>query len=253
MILHYLAKRTRPDILTAVSFCATRVLSPTEEYDKKLNRILGFLLRTQHQQLILKTGNKLQLRAYVDASFGVYKDGKSVTGIVLVLGDATIYVKSSKQKIVTRSSTESELVGISDALSQILWTREFLIRQGLSIGPAVVYQDNQSTIFLANKGRSTSERSRHTKIRYFFVAHYVEAKEIEIEIEYLPTADVIADILTKPLHGSLFLKFAAIMTGTPTKLPSTFAEVIYAEVISPQTHMLQTKQSPLLELSAAQP
>ena len=241
MTLHYLAKRTRPDILTAVSFCATRVLSPTEEDAKKLNRILGFLLRTQHQQLILKIGNKLQLRAYVDASFGVYKDGKSVTEIVLMLGDATIYVKSSKQKIVTRSSTESELVGISDALSQILWTREFLIRQGLSIGPAVVYQDNQSTIFLANKGRSTSERSRHIMIRYFFVAHYVEAKEIEIE--YLPTADMIADILTKPLHGSLFLKFAAIMTGTPTKLPSTFAEVNH----------LQTKQSPLLELSAAQP
>ena len=75
MTLHYLAKRTRPDILTAVSFCATRVLSPTEEDAKKLNRILGFLLRTQHQQLILKIGNKLQLRAYVDASFGVYKDG----------------------------------------------------------------------------------------------------------------------------------------------------------------------------------
>ena len=144
-----------------------------------------------------------------------------MTGIVLMLGDATRYVKSSKQKIVTRTSTESELVGISDALSQILWMREFLIRQGLSIGPAAVHQDNQSTIFLANKGRSTSERRRHIKIRYFFVAHYVEAKEIEIE--YLPTADMIADILTKPLHGSLFLKFAAIMTRTPTKPPHTYA------------------------------
>ena len=207
--MYSLTERTRPDILTAVCFCAKRVLSPTEEDAKKLNRILGFLLRTQHQQLILKTGNKLRLRAYVDASFGVYTDGKSVTGIVLMLGDATIYVKSSKQKIVTRSLTESELVGISDALSQILWTREFLIRQGLTIGPAVVYQDNQSTIFLAKKGRSTSERSRHIKIRYFFV---IEAKEIEVE--YLPTAEMIADILTKPLHGSLFLKFAAKMTGT---------------------------------------
>ena len=100
----------------------------------------------------------------MDASFGVYKDGKAVTEIVLILGDATTYVKSSKQKIVTRSATESGLVGISDALFQILWTREFLIRQGLTIGPTAVYQDNQSTIFLANEGRSTSERSRHIKI-----------------------------------------------------------------------------------------
>ena len=36
MTLHYLAKRTRADILTAVSFCATRVLTPTEDDHRKL-------------------------------------------------------------------------------------------------------------------------------------------------------------------------------------------------------------------------
>ena len=44
------------------------------------------------------------------------------------------------------------------------------------------------------------------------MTHYIEAKEFEAEC--LPTAEKIADILTKPLHGSLFLKFAAEMTGT---------------------------------------
>jgi hypothetical protein len=58
---------------------------------------------------------KVQLRAYVDASYAVYQDAKSVYGIVLMLGDAVIHVKSSKRKIVTRSSTESELVAISDS------------------------------------------------------------------------------------------------------------------------------------------
>ena len=69
-------------------------------------------------------GEKAELRAYVDALYAVYKDAKSVTGVVIMLGDAVVYVKPLKQKIVTRSSTESELVGISDSLSQILWTRE---------------------------------------------------------------------------------------------------------------------------------
>lgn len=64
----------------------------------------------------------MQVNACVDASFGVYEDMKSVTGVVIMIGNATIYVKSGKQKIVTRSSTEAELVGVSDALSQILWT-----------------------------------------------------------------------------------------------------------------------------------
>jgi hypothetical protein len=55
-----------------------------------------------------------------------------------MLGDAMVYVKSGKQKIVTRSSTESELVGISDYLSQVLWTREYLTSAGLNIGPAIM-------------------------------------------------------------------------------------------------------------------
>ena len=63
------------------------------------------------------------------------------------------------------------MVGISDALSQVLWTREYLMYSGLALGPAVIFQDNQSAIYLAKKGRSTSERSRHIKIRYFFVSH----------------------------------------------------------------------------------
>lgn len=211
MTLHYLAKRVRPDILTAVSWCASRVLKPTEDDERKLDRILGYLQGTKERNTILRIGDKFELRAYVDASYAVYQDAKSVTGVVLMLGDAVIYVKSAKQKIVTRSSTESELVAISDSLSQILWTREYMLSAGLPIGPAVLYQDNMSTIFLANKGRSTSERTRHIKIRYFFIHHYIDSKEITIV--YMPTADMIADIMTKPLHGTLFYKLCAALSG----------------------------------------
>ena len=38
--LHYLAKRVRGEILCAVSYCATRLLSPNEDDEKKLFRIL---------------------------------------------------------------------------------------------------------------------------------------------------------------------------------------------------------------------
>jgi hypothetical protein len=96
-------------------------------------------------------------------------------------------------------------------LSQILWTREYLTAAGLIIGPAIIHQDNQRTIFLAKKGKSTSERSRHIKIRHFFVSHYIEAKEIEVH--YLPTGEMIADMLAKPLHGSLFARLCAKLTG----------------------------------------
>ena len=43
MTLYYLAKRVRPDILT---FCATKVLSPTFEDQSRLDRILGYVQPT---------------------------------------------------------------------------------------------------------------------------------------------------------------------------------------------------------------
>ena len=211
MELHYLAKRIRGDILTAVSYCATRVLGPDKDDEAKLDRILGYLLATQHKTLTLRIGPDTTVRAYVDASFGTYDDMRSVTGVVVMIGNATVYVKSAKQKIVTRSSTESELVALSDALSQILWTREYIIHQGVQVGPAIVYQDNKSTICLVNKGKSTSERTRHIKNRYFFITSYIEANEIKVE--YLPTGEMVADILTKPLHGALFGKFTGLLMG----------------------------------------
>lgn len=163
----------------------------------------------------LRIGQHSSLNIFVDASFGLYEDGKSVTGVAIMLGD----VKSGMQKIVTRSSTESELVGVSDALSQVLWTREYLLAAWLQIGPAIIYQDNQSTIFLANKGRSTSERSRHIKISYFFVQHYIEASEIKLQ--YLPpTGQMVAGI---PLHGALFKNFADKLTGNSTTNTTTLS------------------------------
>ena len=70
------------------------------------------------------------------------------------------------------------------------------------MGPARMHQENMSTIILVKKGRSTSERSRHVKIRYFFIKHYIENKEISVK--YLPTGEMISYILTKPLNGTKF-------------------------------------------------
>ncbi len=55
-----------------------------------------------------------------------------------------VYNKSSKQKIVTKSSTEAELDGLSDSVSQALNMRNFLVAQGYVIGPIIIHQDNMS-------------------------------------------------------------------------------------------------------------
>ena len=95
--------------------------------------------------------------------------------------------------------------------------RNFLLAQGYSgMGPARIHQDNRSTIMLAEKGRSTSTRTRHVAIRYFFVKDRIESKEVELLDT--DTEDMVADYFSKPLQGQLFIKFREVIMGHNKKL-----------------------------------
>ena len=202
MKLIFLAQRARPDILTAVSFLSRRWGKATAEDKGKLDRVLKYLNSYPDITMLLRCEDELRVYSYVDASFAVHADMKSHTGGIISLGKGAVNVSSKKQQLMTKSSTEAELVGLSDRVPQTLWVRNFMIAQGYDLGPARVFQDNMSTMALVEKGRSTSVRTRHIAIRYFFTKDKVDSGELEIV--YLPTGDMRADIMTKPLQGSLF-------------------------------------------------
>jgi len=200
--LLYLSKRARTDIQLPVAFLCTRATKATEEDNNKLFRVLNYLNKTKDLVLTLRCSEDLILRAFIDASFGCHADGKSHTGVVVTLGDAVVFTKSTKQHIVTKSSTEAELVALTDQTPTVLTLLRFLMLQGYELPPLVVHQDNLSTIAIVKK--NTPEfRSRYIKIRYFFLLELQESGEIIIQ--YLPTADMLADIFTKPLQGRLFV------------------------------------------------
>jgi hypothetical protein len=131
-----------------------------------------------------------------------------------------IYSSSTRQKINTRSSTEGELVGVNDTLPQIVWTRNFLKAQCYDVGPCDVFQDSQSAMLLEKNGKaSSSRRTRHINIRYFFVTDRVAKGEVVIK--YCPTKEMLADFFTKPLQGTPFRKFRdAIMNIDPASYPA---------------------------------
>jgi Reverse transcriptase (RNA-dependent DNA polymerase) len=200
--LLYLGKRVRPDLLTTTSFLTKRVTAPTVQDMRKLQRAVRYIRETKDKGIVIEGDKNLSILAYVDASYGVHHDYKSHTGCVIGIGRGPVYAKSSGQKINTKSSSEAELVGLSDSVGQVIWTRNFLVGQGYNVGPATIYQDNQSAIALVKSGKSNSHRTRHIAIRYFFIKDRVESKEIRIE--YMRTGEMLADILTKPLQGDLF-------------------------------------------------
>ena len=76
---------------------------------------------------------------------------------------------------------------------------------------AIVHQDNQSTIAMVAAGKSTSQRTRHVNIRYFWVHDKIQKHELELV--YLRTARMVADLLTKPLSGELLRTLTDILLG----------------------------------------
>lgn len=200
----YIGKKVRPDLLFATSFLCTRVKNPTEQDWKKLVRCLRYLHKTKHIGIRLSASDPMNSFGLFDASYAIHAGGKSHTGAVYTLGAGAVCAKSSKQSIVAKSSTEAEIIGLSDSTSLLIWMRDFLIHQGYKLRASEIFQDNKSTIILAEKGRSTSDRTRHINVRYFWMKDRIASGEVKIN--HLPTADMTADILTKPLQGALFIK-----------------------------------------------
>jgi hypothetical protein len=131
-----------------------------------------------------------------------------------VIGDlGAVHCRSSKQQIVTKSSAESELVGLSDSANQGIFLRNLLTLQGYSMPAVTVYQDNMSTMALLARGRSGGERTRHIAIRYFWMKERVDRGEATIV--HKRSAELYANVLTKPLQGSQFVYERGCLTGWP--------------------------------------
>ena len=199
----YLSQRGRPDIRTAISFLCSRLNCLDEDDFKKLTRMIRYLRHTLYMCLVLGRDDSDSVRWWIDASYAVHPNMRGHTGATMSMGNGSIYSGSWKQKMVTRSSTESEVVGVHDVLPQILWTKKFLEDQGMSIKETVLYQDNMSSMLLERNGRqSSTKRTKHMDIRYFYVSDHVQNKMISLK--HCPTEEKLADYFTKPLQGALF-------------------------------------------------
>lgn len=207
--LLYIAKRGRPDILLAVIFLSTRVKQPDLDDQKKLLRVISYLKQTRDLVLTLGADDLQQIKIYIDASHAVHADAKSHTGVVITMGKGALFAKSSKQKLVSKSSTAAELIALSDGIDYAVWAQEFMRSQGYEMKPLIVYQDNKSTIILAEKGKTTNQRTRHINIRYYAVKDLIDRGEALVV--YKPTEEMVADYLTKPLQGRQFISARKII------------------------------------------
>ena len=96
--------------------------------------------------------------------------------------------------------------------------QSFLNAQGYGVKCTVLKQDNKSSILLERHGHaSSSKRTKHIQIRYFFIKDKVDAGDIEIE--YCPTEDMRSDYFTKPVQGNLFTKLCSLLMNIDPSSP----------------------------------
>jgi hypothetical protein len=155
-------------------------------------------------------GKSITVKGFIDASFGCHSDGKSHTGVVVTLGDGPVYVRSVKQRIVTKSSTEAELVALSDESGALIDIKMFLISQGYDVN-LIIAQDNQSTISMITSAKRESLRTKHINIRYYWLKERIDAGEFNLI--YVPTGAMLADLLTKAVQGNYFRNFVRHVAG----------------------------------------
>jgi hypothetical protein len=118
------AARTWPGLVTATAYLSTKVKAPTMPDVRKLKQLFGYIKNNRDKKLRIAP-TTLQVAAWADASFTVHPDAKSHTGYVIGFDgfSGLILAKSKKQKIVTRSTAESELVACDEALMALLSAR----------------------------------------------------------------------------------------------------------------------------------
>ena len=183
----------------------TRVKHPDNDDWGKLWRVLKYL----HSTCYLK-----QTLFAESLSNIVWYDCKGHTGSILSFGRGAATSSSTKHKIPSKSSCKSELIGLYDKIGDVLWARQFFEAQGYKIKTNIVYQDNMSTLLLAKNGYvSSSKRTKHIKAKYFFVRHYHNSGEVDLQ--YCPTEHMWADVLTKPLQGAKFRLMRSFLMNCP--------------------------------------
>ena len=151
------------------------------------------LWKTLLLPLILSANGSGILKWWVDASFAVHPNMRGHSGGGLSMGRGFPIVSSTKQKLNTRSSTETEVVGANDFMPATCWTRNFVQAQGCNVIDNILHQDNESAMLLEKNGKaSSSKRTKHINTRQFFVTDGIDKGEVSVA--WCPTGNMTGDL-----------------------------------------------------------
>jgi ribonuclease HI len=203
--LLYASTSTRPDISQAVNTLSSYMQNPGPAHWTAAKRVLRYLKNTKALGLTYngKNQDRITVNAYADADYGGdLDDRRSTSGYVIRINDCAVSWSSKKQPTVALSTAEAEYMAISYAVQEVKWITQVLAELNYKQKePVILYSDNQAAIAISENDVNHS-RSKHIDIRHHYVRETIKQKLIKME--WVATAEQIADIHTKPLGGTIF-------------------------------------------------
>ena len=205
--LLFAAVTTRPDIAFATSRLARFLINPSIEHQDAADRVLLYLKQTRPLALELGRGEGLEVAS--DASFADNTlDRKSSQGYAIKLFGGLIAWKASKQDTVTTSTTEAELLALSQVAKEAIFTSRLLKELQVTLSDPIITIkcDNTQTIRLVNEDVAKLQtKLRHVDIHNHWLRQEVTRKTIKVE--YVPSDNMIADGFTKALPANKWASF----------------------------------------------
>jgi hypothetical protein len=206
---------TRPDLQFAVGQVSRFSEDPGRQHYVALKRILRYVRGTCSYGIEYSGGQGVVLGGSTDADWaGDPETRRSTSGYIITLGGAPVSWRSSRQKCLATSSCEAEYVAACAAGQDLVWLRRVLDELGfVQTGPSILLEDNQGCIRHA-KNQTDHGRMKHIDVKKYFVRELVQAGEIELR--YIPTEEMPADIMTKGLGRIKFARCRHLAGAIPT-------------------------------------
>ena len=199
--LLFIARLIRPEILFAVIQLTKFASDPLKVHYDAAVRIVQYLFNTVDFVLKFEKPKFMSLTGFSDSDWANdIIDRKSYSGFTIYLNGNPIVWSCSKQKLISQSSDEAEIIAANEAARELTYCNQLFKEITGHDVRAQLFTDNAGVIRTCDRG--FGRKTKHISVRELFIRQQV--KNRELDVIQIKSEQNVADIFTKSVDLQLF-------------------------------------------------